>query len=375
MTTLTYLTTTHFDFGAIQQIPAELANAGITRPFIATDKGVKAAGLVDRITDVLGSQMPCSLFDDTPGNPTEAAVMKAFAQYTSEGCDGVLAIGGGSSMDLGKAVGLLAGSGGPLAQYDPMAGGRKRVNAVAPLVAVPTTAGTGSEVSVGFVIIMDDGRKLAFASPHFIPKAAICDPELTLGLPKMMTAATGMDAITHCIEAFLAPTINPPAEGVALDGLWRGWRHLPAAVRDGQDRTARWEMMMCSTEGALSFIKGLGVVHSLSHAAGRIERLNLHHGTLNAIFLPAVLRFNAPECGDKPDRLRQAMGLAPGADIAEAVSAMNREIGLPPGLTAMGIEETDIAGLIEHAKNDMSGLTNPRKATEDDFEALIRASL
>ena len=177
------------------------------------------------------------------------------------------------------------------------------------------------------------------------------------------------------IRQRLQKKINPPAEGVALDGLWRGWRHLPAAVRDGQDRTARWEMMMCSTEGALSFIKGLGVVHSLSHAAGRIERLNLHHGTLNAIFLPAVLRFNAPECGDKLDRLRHAMGLAAGADIAEAVSAMNSEIGLPPGLAAIGIEEADIAGLVEHAKNDMSGLTNPRKATEDDFEAIVRASL
>lgn len=222
MATLTYLTTTHFDFGAIQQTPAALRNAGINKPFIATDKGVKAAGLVSRITDVLGTQVPTSLFDDTPGNPTEAAVMKAFDQYTTDACDGVLAIGGGSSMDLGKAVALLAGSGGPLTQFDPMAGGRKFVKSVAPLVAVPTTAGTGSEVSVGFVIIMEDGRKLAFASPQFIPKAAICDPELTLGLPKLMTAATGMDAITHCIEAFLAPTVNPPAEGVALDGLRRG---------------------------------------------------------------------------------------------------------------------------------------------------------
>ena len=375
MATLTYLTTTHFDFGSIQNLNTELRKAGITRVFIATDAGVRAAGLVDKVTDALEDDLPISIFDETPGNPTEAAVTKAFEQYTADGCDGVLAIGGGSAMDLGKAVALLAGSGGPLAQYDPLAGGGQLVKAVAPILAVPTTAGTGSEVSVGFVIIMDDGRKLTFASPLFIPRAAICDPELTLGLPDTMTAATGMDAITHCIEAFLTPGINPPADGVALDGLWRGWRHLPEAVKNGQDREARWQMMMCSTEGALSFIKGLGAVHAMSHAAGRIARLNLHHGTLNAVFLPAVLRFNAPECGDKYERLRLAIGLAPGADLADAVAAMNADIGLPAGLGAMGVEEDDIPELIAYAQKDLSARTNPRQASADDFEMMIRQSL
>ena len=375
MATLTYLTTTHFDFGSIQNLNTELGKAGITRVFIATDAGVRAAGLVDKVTDALEDDLPISIFDETPGNPTEAAVTKAFEQYTADGCDGVLAVGGGSAMDLGKAVALLAGSGGPLAQYDPLAGGGQLVKAVAPILAVPTTAGTGSEVSVGFVIIMDDGRKLTFASPLFIPKAAICDPELTLGLPGTMTAATGMDAITHCIEAFLTPGINPPADGVALDGLWRGWRHLPEAVKNGQDREARWQMMMCSTEGALSFIKGLGAVHAMSHAAGRIARLNLHHGTLNAVFLPAVLRFNAPECGDKYERLRLAIGLASGADLADAVAAMNADIGLPAGLGAMGVEEDDIPELIAYAQKDLSARTNPRQASADDFEMMIRQSL
>ena len=375
MATLTYLTTTHFDFGSIQNLNTELRKAGITRVFIATDAGVRAAGLVDKVTDALEDDLPISIFDETPGNPTEAAVTKAFEQYTADGCDGVLAIGGGSAMDLGKAVALLAGSGGPLAQYDPLAGGGQLVKAVAPILAVPTTAGTGSEVSVGFVIIMDDGRKLTFASPLFIPRAAICDPELTLGLPDTMSAATGMDAITHCIEAFLTPGTNPPADGVALDGLWRGWRHLPEAVKNGQDREARWQMMMCSTEGALSFIKGLGAVHAMSHAAGRIARLNLHHGTLNAVFLPAVLRFNAPECGDKYERLRLAIGLAPGADLADAVAAMNADIGLPAGLGAMGVEEDDIPELIAYAQKDLSARTNPRQASADDFEMMIRQSL
>ena len=374
MATLTYLTTTHFDFGAVQKIPTELRRAGISKPFIATDNGVCAAGLVEVAIEAIGSDVPISIFDETPGNPTESAVLKAFEQYKGDSCDGILAIGGGSSMDLGKAVALLAGSGGPLAQFDPLAGGAKRVQSVAPLIAMPTTAGTGSEVSVGFVIIMDDGRKLTFASPLFVPKAAICDPELTLGLPQMMTAATGMDAITHCIEAFLTPTVNPPADGIALDGLWRGWRNLPQAVKDGNNRDARWQMMMCSTEGAMSFIKGLGAVHAMSHAAGRIERLNLHHGTLNAVFLPAVLRFNASECDEKFERLRQVIGLAQGADIAEAVAAMNADIGLPSGLQAMGLEEEDIPDLIAYAKKVLSALTNPRNATDEDYEAMIRES-
>jgi 4-hydroxybutyrate dehydrogenase len=375
MATLTYLTTTHFDYGAVQKVPSALRRAGISRPFIATDVGVRTAGLVQAVTGTLDKDMPVSLFDGTPGNPTEAAVLKALDQFTSDGCDGVLAIGGGSSMDLGKAVALLSGSGGPLAQYDPLQGGGKLIKSVAPLIAIPTTAGTGSEVSVGFVIIMSDGRKVTFASPHFVPRAAICDPELTLGLPKALTAATGMDAITHCIEAFLTPTINPPADGVALDGLWRGWHALPIAVENGQDRDARWQMMMCSTEGALSFIKGLGAVHAISHAAGRIERLNLHHGTLNAVLLPAVLRFNASVCGEKYKRLGQAMGLSPKADLAEAVSAMNAEIGLPSGLGDMGVEEENIPELVAYSMKDLSAATNPRGATEDDFEAIIRGSL
>ncbi|PPR55695.1 MAG: alcohol dehydrogenase, partial [Alphaproteobacteria bacterium MarineAlpha4_Bin2] len=243
MPTLTYLTTTHFDFGAIQKVPKELSRAGISRPLIATDAGIVAAGIIEKVTETLDDDVFVSIFDETPGNPTETSVLKAFEQYLYDECDGVLAIGGGSSMDLGKAVALLAGSGGPLEQFDPMAGGAKQIQSVAPLIAVPTTAGTGSEVSIGFVIIMEDGRKLTFASPLFVPISAICDPELTIGLPQTLTAATGMDAITHCIEAFLSPKINPPADGVALDGLWRGWQNLPQAVMDGSDRDARWQMM------------------------------------------------------------------------------------------------------------------------------------
>ncbi len=375
MATLTYLTTTHFDFGALELLPKELKKASVSKPLIATDAGLVGAGIVDKVTASLEDGAAFAVFDETPGNPTEEAVTKALDLYNSEGCDGVIALGGGSSMDLGKAVALLAGSGGPLEQYDPLLGGAKHIKSVAPVIAIPTTAGTGSEVSVGFVIILEDGRKMTFASPLLIPRAAICDPELTMGLPAGMTAATGMDAITHCIEAFLTPQVNPPAEGVALDGLWRGWQYLPRAVKDGSDRDARWQMMMCSTEGAMAFIKGLGAVHAMSHAAGRIRRLNPHHGTLNAVFLPEVMRFNESACEAKYVRLRQAMGLEPGADLAKAVEDMNAAIGIPSGLAEMGLEESDIAELVEYAQKDLSARSNPRPVTAEDFEAMVRASM
>jgi 4-hydroxybutyrate dehydrogenase len=375
MAILTYLTTTHFDFGAIRQLPAELKRHGLNRPMIATDRGVCSAGILDAVLAQLpaGSDLP--VFDATPPNPTEEAVLSALDLYRSGGCDGIIGLGGGSSMDLGKAVALMAASGGPLERYDPMTGGARHVDRVAPMVAVPTTAGTGSEVSVGFVIIMKDGRKLTFASPKLIPRAAICDPELTLGLPAGLTAATGMDAITHCIEAILSPVVNPPAEGVGYDGLRRGWQHIEAAVRDGSDRDARWNMMMASTEGALAFVKGLGAVHAMSHAAGRLPDLKLHHGTLNAVILPAVLRFNASVAPEKYARMAEAMQLAPGTDLADAVTRRNAALGLPGGLQAMGVTDAMVADLVPFAAADLSSRTNPKPVAAVDYEALFQAAL
>lgn len=375
MAILTYLTTTHFDFGAIRMLPKELERLGIHRPLIATDRGVRAAGLLDTVLAVLPGAEDVPVFDDTPGNPTEAAALAAFELYRASGCDGVIGLGGGSSMDLGKAVALLAGSGGTLDRYDPLTGGARRIDRVAPVIAIPTTSGTGSEVSVGFVIVMRDGRKLTFASPKMIPSVAICDPELTLGLPPALTAATGMDAVTHCIEAILSPVVNPPAEGVGYDGLRRAWRHIERAVQDGSDREARWNMMMASTEGAMAFVKGLGPVHSMSHAAGRLPDLRLHHGTLNAVILPTILRFNADTAREKYERMAEAMGLPAGADLAEAVLARNASLGLPGGLRAMGITEAMIPDLVPHAVADLSSRTAPRTVDAEVYRDLFLAAL
>lgn len=375
MAILNYGTTIRFDFGAIEHLPTALEKFGVKRPLFVSDAGLRAAGLIDRIAGLLGAFAPVPVYDGTPGNPTEEAVTEALMIYQSEGCDGVICLGGGSPMDLGKAVALLAQSGGPLEQYDPLKGGNKLVKGVAPLIAIPTTAGTGSEASTGFVISMNDGRKLTFVNQLFMPKLSLCDPELTFGLSPQTTAATGMDAITHCIEAILAPGVNPPADGIGLDGLWRGWRHLQRAVEDGSDRQARWEMMMASTEGALAFVKGLGAVHSMSHAAGRIKSLRLHHGTLNAVILPAVLRFNESVCATAYARIRQVMGLREDADLAVEIERMNAKIGLPGGLSVMGLTADLIEDMVPHALSDLANRTNPRPVSAEDYAVLFREAM
>ncbi len=375
MPMLNFQNPVRFDFGAIKKLPNALKREGIERPFLVTDRGLRDSGLLNRITDVLEDSSEATVYDGTPGNPTEEAVIEALDSYQQNNCNGIVCIGGGSPIDLGKAVALLAVSDGPLAQFDPLQGGNKLVKGVAPLIAIPTTAGTGSEASLGFVISMTDGRKLTFANTQFLPKLAICDPELTLGLPPLLTAATGMDAITHCIEAVLASPVNPPADGIGLDGLWRGWQHLRRAVEDGSDRTARWGMMMASTEGALAFVKGLGAVHSMSHAAGRLKELRLHHGTLNAVILPTILRFNEDACTDTYLRLRQAMGLPADADLAKEIEQMNADIGLPKGLAEMGLSEDMIDDMVPHAVADLATMTNPKKVTAEDYAELYRLAM
>lgn len=374
MATINYLTTIQFDFGAVKLLPAELERLGIRRPLLVTDKGVRAAGLLGRVIETLGAS-PAVIYDGTPPNPTEDAVLAATEVFRESDCDGVVALGGGSAIDLGKAVALLATHPAPLQQYAAVEGGTARITAkVAPLVAVPTTAGTGSEVGRGSVIVMGSGRKLGLLSPHLLPKVAICDPELTLGLPPMLTAATGMDALAHCIETFIASAVNPTADAIALDGLRRGIGHIERATRDGSDREARSNMMIAAFEGALAFQKGLGAVHALSHPLGAVPGISLHHGTLNAVLLPAVLRFNRPAIGAKYDQLAAAMGLAPGADPAEAIAALNVRLGLPAGLQAMGVSRDVLPGIAQAAMKDHCHATNPRAATAEDYLRMLEES-
>ena len=373
-----YVTQIQFDFGAVSLLPQECERVGISRPLIVTDAGVRAAGVLQPVLDALGPRA-VAVFEDVPSNPTEVAVRGAVALYARHGCDGLIAVGGGSPIDCAKGAAIAATHPGPLTTYATIEGGSERITAAAaPLIAVPTTAGTGSEVARGAIVIVDDGRKLGFHSWHLMPRAAICDPALTLGLPPRLTAATGMDAIAHCMEVFMAPAFNPPADGIALEGLRRGWAHIERATHDGSDREARLNMMAASIHGAMGFQKGLGCVHSLSHSLGGADP-RLHHGTLNAVFLPAVIGFNAEAESMRREqrlaRMAQAMGLPPVADVADAVRAMTARLGLPSGLAAMGVSENQFDGVIAHALLDHCHKTNPRIASADDYRRMLHASM
>src|SRR5829696_6523692 len=342
MALITYLTRILFDFGALKLLEAELQLLGMRRPLIVTDKGVIAAGLWAKVKEQLPGNMPIALYDGTPENPTEAAMRDALKIYKEEGCDGIIAIGGGSPMDLAKAVGLMATHPGPSLQpYSFVEGGAGKITAaVAPIVAIPTTSGTGSEVSRGGVIIMD--------------------------------------AFTHNIECFLSNAFNPPADSIALDGLEKAWTWVERATKDGSDREARYNMAMAAMEGAMVFQKGLGAVHALSHPTGGLKGYRLHHGTLNAVYLPAVLRFNEPAVGEKYHKVAQLMGLpaseANAAGVANAVAALNARLGIPKGLGTMGLAEDTVEKIADGALGDHCHQSTPRQPTKAQYVQLIEES-
>ena len=370
---LNYFNKPYFENGALGKISEVLETLGIKNPLVCTDPGLSSIGMTDKIRDLISNEISPTFYEETPANPTEKAVNEALELYRANDCDGVVGFGGGSSMDLAKAVALMANHDGNLLDYAVNEGGYGKITETMPMIAIPTTSGTGSEVSVGSLIIMNDGRKLILASPHLMPNAAICDPELTVGLPPVLTAGAGMDALTHCIEAILSPINDPPAEAVGIDGIEKIIKEesLVRACKDGQDKDARWNMMMASTEGAMAFSKGLGAVHSMSHAAGANQELKLHHGTLNGVILPSVLRFNHDHVGNKYSRILRAMGKNESIDLANEIEKLNERIGLPKGLAEMGVTEDMIPNLVAHSITDPSNFTSPKVPTEKEWEKLF----
>jgi alcohol dehydrogenase class IV len=379
MALINYITQVQFDYGALALLQQECDRIGIKKPLVVTDMGIRNAGLLDKVLAQLKDGATAVVYDQTPPNPNEGAVRAAVALFREHGCDGIVAVGGGSSIDLAKGVAVCGTHEGPLKSFALIEGGLSNITAkTAPVIAIPTTAGTGSEVGRGAILILDDGRKVGIISPYLVPRLAICDPELTLGLPPLMTAATGMDAIAHCLETFMAPSFNPPADGIALDGLWRAWAHIERATREPGDREARLNMMSASMQGAMAFQKGLGCVHSLSHSLGGINP-KLHHGTLNAIFLPAIIAFNESAADHGQGQQDGAHGPChgPGQRCRDRPGDPRHEPS--PGLAGrpgeLGVSESMFPQIIKGALADHSHKTNPREASEQDYLHMLQQSM
>lgn len=366
-----------FGAGEVARTGEEARLAGVRRALIVTDPGVAAAGLVDGARASLErAGIACAVFDGVEGNPTEANVEAGAKAFVDHHADGVVCIGGGSPIDAGKLIGVRARTPRPFEELDDAIDGGVHVpKDVPPVLALPTTAGTGSEVGrAGVVTLRSTHRKTVIFAPQLIPRVAILDPELTRSMPARVTAATGFDALTHCLEAYLSTGDHPMADAIALAGIDLVAKHLPGAVADGGNLDARGAMMKAAMMGAVAFQKGLGACHSLAHPLS--SELGIHHGLANALCLPAVVAFNEQVVLERTLHVSLLLGGAaePGGCEA-AVRALRREVGLADGLAAAGVDAAHLEGLADKAIEDACHRSNPRPCTRDDLLALYRASM
>ena len=367
MTVLMNFNKVRFDFGAVAALPDELEALGIGRPLFLTDKGVVECGVFQRVREAMPEAADLATLEDIPENPTFEGVARALKAYRGNDCDGIVAVGGGSVIDSAKGLALLAAHPGPLIDYH---GHPEKITAAAaPIVAIPTTSGTGSEVTSGAGLHPDaTSRSAGVNSPHLVPKTAICDPELTLTMPPALTAGTGIDAVTHCVEGFLATRVNPVVDAIALDGIRRAVAYIERAVTDGGDREARWQMTMAALEGGLAISKGLGPIHAIGNTCG--DR-GLHHGALVALAMPAVLRFFTEQGVERVAQIAEALGAGPGGDAAQAAAELNRRVGLPPSLGALGYPAGDADEMAEDAANAWFNAASPVHPTAAQYKEII----
>ena len=371
-----YPTAIRFGAGRIAELPQACREMGMKRPLLVTDPGLAALPMIaDALDHCRAEGLGSELFADVQGNPVEANVVAGVAAFREGGHDGVIAFGGGSALDVGKAVGLMIGQIRPIWDFEDREDWYTRVNVdgMAPVVAVPTTSGTGSEVGRSSVITdeRDHTKKIIF-HPRMLPSLVIADPELTLGLPPHITAAVGMDALSHNIEAFCSPFYHPMAQGIALEGMRLIKEWLPAACSEGDNVTARAHMMVASTMGAAAFQKGLGAMHALSHPCGAV--LNTHHGLTNAVVMPYVLIFNRPAIEEKMTALARYLALPDPSfqAVLDWVLALREAIGIPFDLAAIGVTEAHIDQLAAMAAVDPSAGGNPVPLTVENLTVLFR---
>ena len=366
LSTFSFPTTIVFGGGAVDRLPVELKNRNVRRPLLVTDAGIQRTAVFERVHKLVPE---AAVFSKVDPNPIEQNVLDGAAVYREAGCDGVIALGGGSPLDAAKAIRLLATHPGSLAEYDDLLDGFTRISSnLPPYIAIATTSGTGSEVGRSAVItIKATNRKTVIFSPYLIPSVALADPELTLDLPPHITAGTGMDAFTHNVEAYLAKGYHPMCDAIALAGAMLVWENLPRVMLQPHDLEARSNMMMAAIMGAVAFQKGLGAVHSLAHPLS--TECGMHHGTTNAILLPVVLEFNSATV---PDRMRDLSALFGSGDVAERVRELNRTVSIKPRLRDWGVAESVLPALADKAIQDGCHQLNPRPCTRDDLLDLYR---
>jgi len=377
LTRFAFPTTIHFGPGARKLVAEHLKEQGLARPLVVTDKGLAALPLIGELRDDLaGAGLDVAVFGGVFGNPTALQAMAGAAAYRAHRADCVVGIGGGAALDVAKVVGVIATKGGEALEYAYDHPEVRAIDAdVAYFVALPTTSGTGSEVGRSAVISDDEThvKRIVF-SPHILAKAVFADPELTLGLPPAVTAATGMDALTHNVESYLSPAYHPLCDGIALEGTRIAAGALAVAVREPANIAGRSDMMMASMMGAIAFQKDLGAVHSCAHALGTV--CDLHHGLANALMIDTVLAWNVPAAPAKFAELARVVGASGGGQGFIAwLRELKRTIGIAPNLSAVGVQRDAIPRLVEIAVADICHQTNPQPVTAGDFERLFAAAL
>ena len=376
MPTFSFPTLIHFGPGVRKDVGAHLKAQGVKRPLLVTDKGLAALPLPKELMESVRAAGPePALFSDIAGNPVESSVTGGVAAYRAHRADGIIGLCGGAALDVAKAITLMAGHPGALFEYEDGRPDARPIDKDVPYwVALPTTAGTGSEVGRSAVISDADHIKRIVFSPKLLARAVFADPELTLGLPAKVTAATGMDALTHCVEAYLAKDYHPICDGIALEGLRLAARALPRCVEVPGDVQARSDMMMASMMGAIAFQKGLGLVHSCAHALSTVA--DLHHGFANGVMIDSALRFNLESSAEKFVRMAQVVGIADatGEGFLRWLRELKARIGIPAGLKAAGVDRRELERLSSLAFQDSCHQNNPRPCREDDFRQIYTAA-
>ena len=371
-----YPTAVRFGAGRISELGDACAAAGISRPLLVTDRGLAGLPITGRAREIMAAAgLGDALFADVDPNPNEINLAAGVAAYQAGGHDGVIAFGGGSGLDLGKMVAFMAGQTRPVWDFEDIGDWwtRADADAIAPIIAVPTTAGTGSEVGRASVITNSKThvKKIIF-HPKVLPSIVIADPELTVGMPKFITAGTGLDAFAHCVEAYSSPHYHPMSQGIALEGMRLVTTYLPRAYATPDDLEARAHMMSAAAMGATAFQKGLGAIHAMSHPVGAV--FNTHHGTTNAVCMPAVLAFNADAIRGRFDQAAAYLGIDGGFDgFCEFVQQFNDSFAIPRTLTEMGVSADRLDDLVAMALEDPSCAGNPVELTADGLRGLFRA--